>query len=878
MPEEILKPIHYVNGDLEVSGSAKIKEVENGTGSIVTYDETTKELKKRTGAELIEDLNLAEALQTVPNTRELEAGKGLTGGGDLTANRKFDLGAGGAITNTSTNSVSEDSHTHELGADVKNDIANRIPYTGANKAIDFNTQIVTHNGIKRESKSIESPWLPISLTESNKVVYVVISNVKELNASRRLIIDFESIGGNARQFKLKKGIALALTIQNTLELSFDKFTEVYGSSNKQWTIGTPEKHSDSSVKIPLIWLSGSPTGVAVKLNVKCLVGNIQDIEFSTLNDPESTLVGVAPRNTEDNYIGVDNEQLGLSGNKKTSGQWTFDNIVKIDTDSEDAMLNIGGRGGLVEGGKQWNQVAIGNTSNQKLRLGSITNIAGSYLMNNAKFYNGSSFTPNFTSASGFRFREDGAIDFIANTGLTAGTNYTPASRLRIGNDGKVTVANLSGVGNRMIGVDTTGTLYATAIPTAENLNVYTKNQVNDLLAPKLDIEDLDGFVNNVTYNAANHKITFFKQNSPNIEVDLPIESLIKNVILSGNNLVFTFENNTTVSVPLNTLLVGVVKEVNGKVPNSQGVITLEISDIPSLSSALDGKSNIRLSNVVSDLSVAEKSAFRNKIGAGTVKSVSISLPDGFTTGVSTITDSGTFNITFVQGYSLPTTQSQNEWDAVVDEAVRLSGDQEIAGKKIALEKWTFVKPVVIPEGVENNEAVNLRQLGTKANRSLDNIPSNLTTLETNVIKQKLKIDNLQNTGNTYPLIMSSEFTEILTLIPEVTVENAVAYVRNRNLIVSITLKNATIANTDVVSVNSIVKLFSLPPEIIDILQAEITAIVPQVKLTSTDVYSTATNKMFLDFEDKSIKQPFRLTLRSSSSTIFYAEFECLDMV
>lgn len=760
MPEEIVKPIHYVNGDLEVSGSAKIKEVENGTGSIVTYDETTKELKKRTGAQIIGDLNLAEALQTVPNTREIIAGSGLTGGGNLTENRKFDLGVGGAITNTSTNSVSEDSHTHELGKDVKDDIANRIPYTGANKAINFGTQMITHNGIKIDVNSVESPWLTATLTQTNKVIWLTIENLDNVGSERRFILEIESIGGNGQQVKLKKTVTCALLANNNLSITSESFTEVQGGV-KQWTIGNIEKLSNNGIKIPLILL-GNSTGTKNKITLKNTNSSvITNIAFSTLIDPGSTLTGVAPINTEDRYIGSNNEQLNLTGNKKTTGEWEFAKVKKTGKSDSEVLLAGGGDKSLA--------------------------------------------------------------DF------------------------------------------------------AMSAQTYTKNQVNELLAPKLDIEDLDGFVNNVTYNPTNHQITFFKQNSPNILVDLPIESLIKNVVLSGNNLVFTFENNTTVSVPLNTLLVGVVKEVNGKVPNSQGVITLEISDIPSLSSALDGKSNIRLSNVASDLNATEKSAIRNKVGAGTVNSVSISLPDGFAVGTATITDSGTFNISFSQGYSLPTTAKQNAWDNIVEEAVTLSGNQEISGAKRCLGFWIFDKPVQVADGTEDTHAVSIKQLKAKAEKNLSNLPSNLTTQETNIIKQKLKIDNFQNTGNTYPLEISSEFTDILATIPEVTVENAIAYIRNRNLIVSITLKNAAIANTDVISSNSIVKLFSLTPEISDILQGEITAIVPHVKLTSTDVYSTATNKMFLDFEDKSIKQPFRLTLRSSSTTTFYAEFECLDM-
>ncbi|MBQ9600578.1 MAG: tail fiber protein, partial [Neisseriaceae bacterium] len=48
------------------------------------------------------------------NTLTLTAGNGLTGGGNLTANRTFALGTPSSITASTTNSVTADSHTHEV--------------------------------------------------------------------------------------------------------------------------------------------------------------------------------------------------------------------------------------------------------------------------------------------------------------------------------------------------------------------------------------------------------------------------------------------------------------------------------------------------------------------------------------------------------------------------------------------------------------------------------------------------------------------------------------------------------------------------------------------------------------------------------------------
>ena len=49
-------------------------------------------------------------------------------------------------------------------------------------------------------------------------------------------------------------------------------------------------------------------------------------------------------------------------------------------------------------------------------------------------------------------------------------------------------------------------------------------------------------------------------------------------------------------------------------------------------------------------------------GTGTVTSVGVSMPTGFTVGSSPVTSSGTIAVTFTAGYSLPTTTSQTNWD------------------------------------------------------------------------------------------------------------------------------------------------------------------------------------------------------------------------
>ena len=48
---------------------------------------------------------------------------------------------------------------------------------------------------------------------------------------------------------------------------------------------------------------------------------------------------------------------------------------------------------------------------------------------------------------------------------------------------------------------------------------------------------------------------------------------------------------------------------------------------------------------------------------GTVTSVGLSMPTGFSLSTSLITSSGTFSVTYASGYSLPTTAKQSNWDS-----------------------------------------------------------------------------------------------------------------------------------------------------------------------------------------------------------------------
>jgi len=60
-------------------------------------------------------------------------------------------------------------------------------------------------------------------------------------------------------------------------------------------------------------------------------------------------------------------------------------------------------------------------------------------------------------------------------------------------------------------------------------------------------------------------------------------------------------------------------------------------------------------------------------GAGTVTSVGLSAPTGFSVSGSPVTTSGTLTLGFAAGYSLPTTSSQSNWDTAYSERARWDG-------------------------------------------------------------------------------------------------------------------------------------------------------------------------------------------------------------
>ena len=98
-------------------------------------------------------------------------------------------------------------------------------------------------------------------------------------------------------------------------------------------------------------------------------------------------------------------------------------------------------------------------------------------------------------------------------------------------------------------------------------------------------------------------------------------------------------------------------------------------------------------------------------GDGTVKSVAVSMPTGFTVTGSPVTESGTIAVTMSDGYSIPTNAKQAEWDAKLANTVKVNnklisespvldgGDIVLTGYQIAQEAADVVATDTVNQAI-----------------------------------------------------------------------------------------------------------------------------------------------------------------------------------
>lgn len=128
------------NSDLDLLGKMKISTVPNNTGTVLTYNNSTKEISTRTNSQIIDDLGLITATNIASSyytkTQLQTSGQAEVNWGNITEKPT-----------TFTPSV----HNHDDRYHLKSE---SVPYTGADKTVDLNTQQLTLNGTFEKKSNV----------------------------------------------------------------------------------------------------------------------------------------------------------------------------------------------------------------------------------------------------------------------------------------------------------------------------------------------------------------------------------------------------------------------------------------------------------------------------------------------------------------------------------------------------------------------------------------------------------------------------------------------------------------------------------------------------------------------------------------------------
>ncbi len=138
----------------------------------------------------INNINNTISQGAVPNTRKVNTGAGLVGGGDLSADRTISMGAPSSITSGSSNSASGDTHSHELapGAVTNAKLAN-------NSVTDEKIQSVSASKI---TGVIPSGNLPPAAATINVVDNLTSNSVNDALSANQGRILAEQLVTNAK--------------------------------------------------------------------------------------------------------------------------------------------------------------------------------------------------------------------------------------------------------------------------------------------------------------------------------------------------------------------------------------------------------------------------------------------------------------------------------------------------------------------------------------------------------------------------------------------------------------------------------------------------------------------------------------------------------
>lgn len=391
--------------------------------------------------------------------------------------------------------------------------------------------------------------------------------------------------------------------------------------------------------------SETQEGMNTAQRVGGLFEGIIDYIDSHQEDWSRDTTGGTPVNLKEPLLSLNSiNALPSAGNK----------ILQYDgTDWRYIDTPTGGGGGGVSLTDVWNSLS-GNDSSKQIHSSHL-NVLSNYVTTD--YLNGVNWWGNSIVNNSVIGNLSGSIDFIefAN-GVRIGTD-TNTNTLRVYTSSGTT-ANIYATG----GVSALGYSSSGSGGDGEGVNlnaILTSVNTSQATVPTLET----GMT--LKYNG-------------NWQITKPVLSDLSNISISSpqNNQALVYEN-------------GIWKNKN--VATEQGASTLAGLDDTNFSGLSNGQVlnyngskwvNTNFSITNSGITVGSQT-YNFSNNQGTVTSVGLSMPTGFSVSGSPITDSGTFNVRFASGYSLPTTAKQNSWDTAVTNVGTLQGQMNTANNNIA---------------------------------------------------------------------------------------------------------------------------------------------------------------------------------------------------
>lgn len=150
-----------------------------------------------------------------------------------------------------------------------------VPYTGANKPIDFGNQRFTHNGTLLKGIFIaESRPLYSSSIPAGSAFFINISNLSAGGKAFSVVVEAVGFRGD----RLDKIFNVSINSSGVLTVRSQGYTYCAGALN-DFTIGSLEVVSSTEVRIPIL-PNGNNREVVAKVTVQSALGSVSSAQFA----------------------------------------------------------------------------------------------------------------------------------------------------------------------------------------------------------------------------------------------------------------------------------------------------------------------------------------------------------------------------------------------------------------------------------------------------------------------------------------------------------------------------------------------------------------------------------------------------------------------